>query len=659
MASLTVDLTLAGIAVGSAAALTGIGLIVTYRATGVLNLAHGAIAMVTAYLVRQLVVEWDWPLAAAAALCLLVVAPAIGVLLDLLVFRPLAVRGAGAAETLVATLGVFVLLVGAAYLAWGGDARADAPALVPADPVALPGGGAVRMDTVVQLGVVVAVAAAIAALTRWTRIGTELRAVVDDRRLAVLSGIDADRVAAIGWAFGAFTAGLAGVLLAPYLRLDPYGLSLLVMETMAVAVAAGMRSLPVAVGVALTVGVAQSQLTRLHPEGTLQPLVQAVGANLFVVALLVSVLVLPRIGGSGVERAAAALTRRRVRGGPGGSGGSFSSGGPRSLRGGWAACAVLLLLPFGFRDTDLHAALQVPALAVILLSVVVVTGYGGQISLGQAAYAGLGALFTAMLSSGRFFGLAPVPELPALLIAVALVAPLGLLTGWPAIRRRGLALALATFAVGVAVSRFVFGQPFFISGLTLDRPGGLATDQGFYVLELGLLAAALLVVRNLHRGRLGRGLAAMRDHEEGAAAAGVPVPRLKVFAFVVGAALAALGGGMLGMAGRAFDPADFDPVRGLLWFTAVVVMGADSALGAVVAAGLMVGLDAGTYDGVAAVVFGVLAVLLGRMPGGVTEALRRLLPRPGLPRPPVGTGTLTTAGLRVRARVRTAQGRQP
>ena len=120
--------------------------------------------------------------------------------------------------------------------------------------------------------------------------------MVDDRQLAVLGGIDADRVAAAGWAFGSFTAGLTGVLLAPYVRLDPYGLPLLVMEVVAVAVAARMRSLPVAVVVALGIGVAQSQLTRLHPSGWAEPLLQAVGANLFVVALLVAALALPRIG---------------------------------------------------------------------------------------------------------------------------------------------------------------------------------------------------------------------------------------------------------------------------------------------------------------------------------------------------------------------------
>ncbi|MEU7577391.1 ATP-binding cassette domain-containing protein [Streptomyces sp. NPDC041068] len=590
MASLSYDLTLAGLSVGSAAALTGIGLIVTYRATGVLNFAHGAIAMVCAYVLRQFTAEWHWPLPLAAAVTLLVVAPGIGLLLDRAVFRPLAVLGSDPAQTLVASIGVFVLLVGGAALVWGPGARDDAPTLLSSDPWA-------------QLGAALALALAVGAVTRWTRFGGELRAVVDNRGLAVLSGIDADRVAAAGWAFGSFTAGLTGVLLAPFVRLDPYGMPLLVMEVVAVAVAAGMRSLPAAVVAALGLGVAQSQLTRLHPGGWQEQLVQTAGANLFVIALLVAALILPGIGSQdALPRTATA----RVPTPPGA----------------WIVATILFLIPLGFAGRDLTTSVQVPALAVILLSLVIVTGRGGQISLGQAAYAGLGALFTALLTAGRFPGLPELPHLPALAVAVLLVAPLGLLTGWPAISRHGLALALATFAVGVGVSRFVFAQPYATSGLTVDRPAGFGGDRAYYVLELGLLTGALLLVTALRRGRTGRALAAMRDHEAGAAAAGVPVRTLKLTAFVTGAALAALGGGMLAMGHRAFDAGAYDPVRGLLWFAAVVVLGSDSVLGALVAAALLVGLDAGTRGGVAAALIGVLAVLIGRFPGGPYEALR-------------------------------------
>lgn len=317
MASLTYDLTLAGLSIGGAAALTGIGLIVTYRATGVLNFAHGAIAMVCAYALRQSTVEWGWPLWLGALVTLFVLAPAIGMALERFVFRPLAVLGGDPAQTLVASIGVFVLLVGGAVLVWGPGARADAPELVSADPWG-------------QLTVALVLAVAVGAVTRWTRFGRELRAVVDDRPLAVLNGVDADRVAAAGWAFGSFTAGLTGVLLAPYVRLDPYGMPLLVMEVVAVAVAARMRSLPVAVLVALGIGVAQSQLTRLHPSGWAQPLLQAVATNLFVVALLVAALVLPGIGTrDALPRAATA----RVPTPPGA----------------WIVAGVLFLLPWASR----------------------------------------------------------------------------------------------------------------------------------------------------------------------------------------------------------------------------------------------------------------------------------------------------------------------
>lgn len=612
MSSLTYDLTLAGLSVGSAAALTGIGLVVTYRSTGVLNFAHGAIAMVCAYVLRQFVVEWGWPLWAGATVTLLVLAPGIGMLLERFVFRPLSVLGSDPAQTLVASIGVFVLLVGGAALLWGQGARDDAPELVSADPWG-------------QLAVALVLAAAVGAVIRWTRFGRELRAVVDDRQLAVLGGIDADRVAAAGWAFGSFTAGLTGVLLAPYVRLDPYGLPLLVMEVVAVAVVARMRSLPVAVVTALAIGVAQSQLTRLHPSGWGAPLLQAVGTNLFVVALLIAALVMPSVG---TRDALPRTATARVPTPPGA----------------WIVAIVLFLLPLGFAGSDLHTSVQVPALGVVLLSLVVVTGRGGQISLGQAAYAGLGALFTALLAAGRFPGLPRLPELAALALAVVLVAPLGLLTGWPAISRRGLALALATFAVGVGVSRFVFAQPYAIAGLSLGRPAGFEGDRAYYVLELALLAAALLATWLLRRGRTGRALAAMRDHESGASAAGVQVPLLKLLAFVSGAALAALGGGMLGMGLRAFDPAAYDPVRGLLWFAAVVVLGADSTLGALAAAALLVGLDAGARGGVAAALIGVLAVLVGRFPGGPYEALRSATAhlRPGR------GARLTEQGTRVR-----------
>ncbi|WP_228561356.1 branched-chain amino acid ABC transporter permease, partial [Catenulispora pinisilvae] len=655
--SLTIDLAIAGLAVGSAAALSGIGLVTTYRATGVLNLAQGAQAMIIAYLLRELVVVWHWPVVPAAAFCLLLVAPALGVGLELGVFRPLQRRGAGPAETMVATIGVFILLTGAVVLMWGTGPYADAPSLVPSTPFTLPGGHPVRLDTAVQLGVVLALSLLVALVTRYTAFGLQLRAVVDDRRLAELSGVNAGRVSAIGWAFGSFVAGLVGVLLAPNLLLDPYGLSLLVMETMAVAVAGRLRSVGVAVAVGLGLGIAGSELTRLRPGGQILPLVQAFQSNLFVIALLVVVLLQSRLGSGAQAPPARAAGRRQ------GQAQGRDQGGNAPERAATAvaamACTVLLLMPLGFRGSDLRNALQVPALALVLLSVVVVTGYGGQISLGQAGYAGMGALGTALLMSGKVPGVAAMPAVPALLCAVLVTVPLGLLTGWPAIRRRGLALALVTFAVGTAMSRFVFDQPYATTGLLLDRPGFLTDDRAFYAAELALLALGVVIVHNLHRGRLGRALTALRDHEAGASAAGLNVPWLKVFAFMTGAGLAALGGGLMGLGGRAFNSATFDPLQGLIWFATVVVAGADSALGAVLAAALLVGLDSGTAQGVSTVVVGALALMIGRMPGGLAGRLSQLgTTSLGTTRAaaPASSAELTPLGQRARERVAAAAG---
>ncbi|MFE5797719.1 ATP-binding cassette domain-containing protein [Streptomyces sp. NPDC056503] len=578
MASLTYELTLAGLAVGSAAALTGIGLIVTHRATGVLNLAHGALAMVCAYVLRQLVVVWGWPLWPAALLTLLLVAPGLGLLLDRAVFRPLARSGAGPARALVASTGVFVLLVGVAVLLWGAGARDDAPVLLGDEPW-------------LQLATVVAVACLVTAVTRWTRFGRELRAVVDNRPLAVLAGVDADRIAAAGWAFGAFTAGLTGVLLAPYVRLDPYGLPLLVVEVMAVAVIARMRSLPVAIGAALLIGVTQAQLTRFHPEGWAEPLLRSVGANLFVLALLIAALVLPGIGGKGHDALPPPPRAART---------------PPAI---WPLAAVCFLLPLAVGGPDLRTATQVPALAIVLLSLVVVTGRAGQIALGQAAYAGLGALFTTLFTT------AGVPPLPALALAVPLTGAAGLLTAGPAIRRHGLALALATLAVGVAVSRFVLAQPYATAGLAAPvRPWPFTSDRAFYALGLLLLTAALLLVGALRRGRTGRALAALRDHEPAAEAAGVPATPLKLLAFALAAALAGLGGALLAMAVEAFDPTAYDPLRGLLWFATVMVLGADNLLTPLLAAPLLLTADTATPAAAAALAVGLLATQTGRLP---------------------------------------------
>ncbi|MBX6391070.1 MAG: ABC transporter permease, partial [Frankia sp.] len=552
---------------------------------------------------------------------LAVLSPGLGLLLERLVFRPRARRRASAAESLVASLGVLVLTLGMCAGIWGLGARSDTPAVFPNDPVSLFGDTRIGVDTLCALALIVIVCVVLAVVQNRTRFGRQVRAVVDDRQLAELSAIPADRVAAVGWAFGTTLAGFTGVLLAPRLQLSPYGLSLVVLETFAVIVAARLASLPGAVLAGLLIGILQSELTQFSVDGTLGDIYRTLQSNLFVVVLLVLLLAFPKL---------------RELGGDAGSAGRFASrGAPAAGRATMAekqkdlfaklAGFGVLLTPLVFPLTELRQAFLVPALGLIFLSIVIVTGYSGQVSLGAAGYAGLGALFALKLEAGEFLGLPEVPGLLAILLGAILVAPVGLITGYPAIRRRGLTLALTTFAVGAVVSRFVFGQTSISGGLYPDPLTffGLELEEsGFYLVELVALGMGLLAVHNLHRGRLGRALLAVRDHTGGAAAVGVDVRNLKLMAFTVSSVVAGLGGALLAYSATAFSADTFAPIQSLLWFTAVIVFGADSAAGAIVAAGFIVAIDVLAPAGSSTLAIGILALALGWLPGGLASAVR-------------------------------------
>jgi branched-chain amino acid transport system permease protein len=651
------NLALAGIAIGSIASLSGIGLIITYRATGVFNLAFGGIAMMTAYLTWQLVNGWGVPLA-VATLIALGFAVGFGAFIDQVVFRQLQRRGATPAESLVATLGLLVLLIGSAIVVWGPSSQTNVPSLLPTSSVSLGGGTVIGVGTLWQLGIVLVATLLILLVTARTHLGTEIRAVVDRRDLAELTAVNANRISALGWGVGAGFAGLTGILIAPQFPFNPYLLTLVVLETFAVPVIARLYSLPVAIASGLGIGVAASEMAAFHPSTLwLNDLWQSLSTNLFVIALFVALLVIRRLeefGGSGDMGAAKTFATRR------------GSERPMKTKLFWYSVGlVLLFLPLLLNTVDLQQAELFPALAVIFVSLVAVTGYSGQISLGQVGYAGLGALFTAKFAAGDLFGLHRLPFLLALLLGMTAAGLIGFATGYQAIRRRGLFLALTTFAVGVLVSRFVFQEPY--SGVNVTRPTifgvSLNSEPAFYVFELICLGFALLVARNLRSGRLGRALVAMRDNEDGARSLGIDLSVLKVFIFSTSSALAGLGGALLAQSGRAFDPNTFDPLEGLFWFTAVVVFGADSAVGAVIAAGFAVTIDVlvGQPDAYA-VGIGLLALYLGHLPGGAIDGLRRLTARLLTPRtllgrfaaelPPAAQPTLSDAGRQALARVR-------
>jgi branched-chain amino acid transport system permease protein len=609
------QLALAGVASGSIAALSGLGLVLTYRATGVFNFAHGAVAMFVAYLLWQTNIAWGWPLVVAAPLVLLVGGPGIGVILERFVFRPLETKGASTSEKLVATLGVFVVLVGLAQTIWGPVHKSDSPNLFPQTSIHLTSDLRIGANQLAQLVIVLVSAGALLAVFRFTHLGTQFRAVVDRRQLADLTAVNANRVASLAWALGCGFAGLSGALLAPQLELDPFRLTLLVIDTFGVAVVARLTSMPLAVLAGITLGVLQSLSVRWTPPAPFDSL----KPNLLVVTLLVFLLLYRTLN-------------ERSSDGPGRGLVASGVGGDRSLSGRLlvvAPVAVLaLLVPVALSGQDLSSAALVVALAVVFLSITAVTGFTGNITLGQAGFAGLGALLTSRMDTGRLPLMPRLPVLPAMIVAAILVGLLGAVTGYSALRRRGLFLGLTTLAVGLVVYRFVFESPYFASRVIIDRPNlfgiSLDGDRAFYWFSLVCLGACLLIVDRLRRGRLGRVLAAMRDSETGARSIGLDLRRYKLAIFSLSAAIAAFGGALVAQQQRAFNPLQFDPFHSLFWFTAVLVAGASYLSGTMVAAAIFVVLDVVLGAGASTLVIGILALFMSRLPGGIIGTLLSL-----------------------------------
>jgi branched-chain amino acid transport system permease protein len=616
------SLILAGIGTGCIYSLAGIGIVLTYKATGIFNFAHGAIAMIVAYILWQLNADWGVSLWIAAPLTIFIAGPGIGIILERFIFRPLQKRGAGTSEKLVATLGVFLLFVGLAQKIWTGTVR-HGPQIIKNKPVHLTNSLIIGADRLAVVIMVAVISALLYLLFHYTHLGTKIRAVVDRRQLSELAAINANRIASLSWALGAGLAGLTGVLLAPD-QLDPVGLTLLVIETFSVAVVARLVSIPVAVAAGvLLLGVLQSLLTQFNP--TVAPflhfhwphwfteMIGALKPNLSVLILFAALVIYRKLdevgeGGSGVS----GLISRSV-------------GGARNRRVETrvvivVVAAVLVLLPFTLTGINIVYGQEMLALTVIFVSIVAVTGFSGHITLGQAAFAGMGSFVSVRVSNA--FG---IPVVFSMLIGASAAVLVGLIAGYPALKRKGLFLGLTTLTIGVLCFSLVFSSDIFAkgaAGLTVARPTlfglKLEGDKAFYWFELGWVALAFLFANNLRRGRLGRILAAMRDSETAARSIGIDLRAYKLFIFGASAFIAGIGGALLSQQAHAFSPiTQFEPISSsLLWFIAVIVAGVGSLGGALVGAAGLVLLGFFGLADIAPALVAVGALLIGYLPGG-------------------------------------------
>ena len=514
---------LLGLGLGALYSLASQGLMVIYRGSGVLSFAHGAIGMVGAYVEWEVKVKHHQPAWFAWSVGLLTCA-VIGALAHLLVMRQL--RRASPLARIVATLGLLIVLQAAAVLRYG--ARVTTVTSELPRTLVHPFGLAVSVDRFILVAVAAAMSVILWSVYRYTRFGLSTSAVAENQRAASSLGLSPDWVATANWALGSALAGMAAILIAPIVQLQVSTMTNLVLAAMAAALVAGFRSFPIAFVAGMVIGIGQTELVRyVDTTGVSNSLPFAVIVVWMIVrgqALPLRDFFLQRLPavGSGQVRGKALVIALLL------------------------TTVVVFNVPLRWQD----AFVTTFAMGLVLLSVVVVTGYAGQLSLAQFALAGFGALVAGRLVDARGW---PFPL--ALLAGVVATVPLGALFALPAVRARGINLAIVTLGLGTAIELMIFNNSRFVggySGTLIGKPhlfgwdfNAIVHPARYAVVCMGLFTVVALMVANLRRGRSGRRLLAVRTNERAAAALGISVPGAKVYAFAVSAGIAAIGGTLL------------------------------------------------------------------------------------------------------------------
>ena len=622
-----------GLGAGAAYAALAMGLVTTFRGTGVINVAAGAMAMWAPFTFDELRDEGDLVLpvgrlhvataiGTGPALVLAVASVAIlALVLHLLVFRPL--RSAPPLARVVASVGVAITIQALVVLRFGTERRSVPPTLANG-PVDL-GGVRFNQDRIWLTAIVVAIAVALWAFGRLTRMGLAVRAAADDERGAVLLGYSPDRLAAATWVLAAVVAGAVGVMAAPTVGLEPVSWTLMVVPALACALVGRLTSVGAACAAGLALGAIESELTLLSarswwPDWATVGVAQSLPLLVTVGALVVVGKRLPRRGSTTTDPLPP-VSVPRLR--------------PGAVAALVAAGAAALALTGGSYRFGVITSMIV---AVLALSLVVLTGLLGQISLAQAAFAG-----TAGFALSKIGDALPFPL--SLLVAALGATALGVVVALPALRIRGVQLAVVTLAAGVAIEEFVFSNPrlsstrgnlipdpeLFGFDLAVRRGAELARWQ-FGALVLVVLTLAALAVANLARSATGRALLAVRSNEQAAASLGVDVASAKLVGFGVSAFLAGLAGGLLGYSRGQLSADSFGVVVSFT-LLAFAYLGGITSVGGALVAGLLAPLGIGyvVLDRSTALgehyllVSGLLLVAAAVLnPGGIASSVRSL-----------------------------------
>ena len=612
-----VAFTVFGLFSGAAYAIAASGLVLTYTTTRVFNIAHGALGMVMSFLFWDFSVRQGMPTWLALVLVLFVVAPAVGWFLQRFVCRGL---GEGPVSvSLVVTVGLLVGCIGLATQVWKPEARAVMPFL-PDTTVAL-GSVTVTGHQLITILLSAVVAAGLYLLLNRTRIGTAMRASVDNPELLKLFGGRPDTAAALSWAIGTSLAALAGVLLVSQVGLDYYALTLLVINAYAAAMLGRLKSLPLTFVGAMVLGLSTSYASGYLPTEGIFNSVRNVMPALFLFAVIVA---LPQ----------AQLRIGQVKGSVAAPVPSL----PKAVAWGCVLLSGVALLSGSMSTANLLLVGTAATYAMIMLSLVLLTGYGGHVSLAQLSFAGVGALAYAKLEEPNLYGLA---------LASLIAAAVGALVALPVLRLTGLYLALATMAFGVIMDKLVF-QHESAFGFNGTLPAGrmsffgtsVSSTGGYVMLMAVFFVLMALFLLALRRGPLGRVLIAMRDSPAACGTLGLDMRWFRVGLFALSAGMAGMAGALFAGLRETIGAADFQFFNSLPLLLLAVVFGVTTVTGAMFGGiGLMLmpvlQSDYPELSGLVFVIIGFGAVALGRDPNGLANlvfksgrlAQTRLLPR--------------------------------
>jgi len=559
---------LLGLGLGGAYALLALGLVAIYRGTGVLNFAQGAVAMISAYVFFELRDTAGAP-TPLALLGTLLFAAVLGLVFYLLVMRQL--RNSPILTRIIATLALLLLLQGLATVIFDVTTRTPRPVLPSA--VVQVFGVSIPRDRLILAGIAAVLALVLTLVARRTKVGLAVRAISDSEKGASLSGLSPVLIGALTWATGFVLAAVAGILLSPIAGLDADSLTLLVVPVFAAALIARFTSFGVAVLAGLGLGAAESMLQLLSgTQGawytwlwTGPGRAQALPALMVILVMVFSGRLIPARGELVKGRLPISLPPKYRVSGP--------------------IAAIILGVVFIYTVTPSWLAAGVITFAGILIamSVVVVTGFVGQISLAQVAFAGIGGLITARLSADGL----PFPLVVVLSGIAALLV--GLLVGLPSLRVRGPSLALVTLAAAYVCQVAVFSDGRLLGSMGYNRvpPASLFGTElsatTFAVVTLLVVVAVGSLVTALRVSRFGRRALAVRENEAAAVAAGINVKQYKLGAFALSAAMAGIGGSLLGYQALVFSYERFSVFESLHVIAMATIGGIGMVSGAILA----------------------------------------------------------------------------